>query len=210
MHPPRPGRWRPAAPDLPPALAPVSTLEVADAEPGAPGQAGIAATSDPAAPQTVEADVPNLLTAYMPESAPEVAEAAAAPELQPAAPEPPTAVPSQFEAANPGPVPAPFVRTPPAVETPAGPDAAPGTTVTLPAAAHLTVPMPAAREARANVLPAAPRPPARSAAIRPERVADRLPAPGWDGQRCRGIILRLQLGETPTDGDRTFLRNGCR
>lgn len=52
---------------------------------------------------------------------------------------------------------------------------------------------------------AQPRPP-----VRPERVATYSSAPAGDGQRCRGIILRLQLGETSTDGDRTYLRNGCR
>lgn len=74
-------------------------------------------------------------------------------------------------------------------------------------------PPPTAESAYIAVLPpppAAPRALPRSVAIRLERVADHFSTPGGDGQRCRGIILRLQLGETPTDGDRTYLRNGCR
>jgi hypothetical protein len=30
------------------------------------------------------------------------------------------------------------------------------------------------------------------------------------GQRCRSIILRVQLGEEPSDADRVYLRRGCR
>ena len=44
---------------------------------------------------------------------------------------------------------------------------------------------------------------------RVERVSAE-PAPSsQDDRRCRRIISRAQLGETPTDSDRTFLRNGC-
>lgn len=44
---------------------------------------------------------------------------------------------------------------------------------------------------------------------RPERVAARPSPSREDERRCLGIIQRVQLGDTPTDGDRTFLRNGC-
>lgn len=50
----------------------------------------------------------------------------------------------------------------------------------------------------------------RPALVRPERVVSLAPAPAQNERRCRDIVLRAQLGESPNDGDRTFLRNGCR
>ncbi len=46
--------------------------------------------------------------------------------------------------------------------------------------------------------------PARAARL-PEPPAPTTPA----ASRCRAITLRLQLGEEPTDADRSFLRSGC-
>ncbi len=191
------------APDVPPASVPVSTPEAAAPPLGAPSYADAAGTADvPAPPEMAQAETPGILPGSTPESDSGVAEAAAAPELHPAMPsEPPAAAPSQVDAPDPGMVAA--LTAEPA----ARPDSTAGI---LPPAAQLTVPMPAARQAHAAVLPVLPRAPYRSTVIRPERVADRLPAPSGDGQRCRSIVLRLQLGETPTDGDRAYLRNGCR
>ena len=67
-----------------------------------------------------------------------------------------------------------------------------------------------ARVGRSQALAPVARVQVRPSFVNPERVADHLPVPGQDGQRCRSTILRLQLGETSTDDDRTFLRNGCR
>jgi len=50
----------------------------------------------------------------------------------------------------------------------------------------------------------------RPVVVRPERVVIRLLTSKQDGQRCRGIIMRLQLGGDPTDDEQTYLRNGCR
>lgn len=188
------------SPDVPPASVPVSTLEATDPPPGAPSHADAAQTADaPAQPETAQAGTPGILPGSTPEPGSEVAEAAAAPELHPATPsELPAAAPSQVDAPDPGMVAALTA------EPVARPD---NTAAVLPPAAQLTLPMPAARQADAAVLP---RTSTRSTVIRPERVADRLPAPSGDGQHCRSIILRLQLGETPTDGDRAYLRNGCR
>lgn len=74
-------------------------------------------------------------------------------------------------------------------------------------------PSPAPPPARVDDPPASPVPrpaPPSPAAVRSERVVIRLPTPKQDGQRCRGIIVRLQLGEDPTEDERTYLRNGCR
>ena len=194
------------APDVPPASIPVSTPEAAVPPSDAPSYAdaaGIAAV--PASPETAHAEIPGILPGSTPESDSEVAEAAAAPELHPATPsEPPAAALSQVDASNPSMVAA--LTAEPAAK----PDTRADPAARLPPTAQLTVPMPAARQSHAAVLPVLPHVPYRSTVIRPERVADRLPAPSGDGQRCRSIILRLQLGETPTDGDRAYLRNGCR
>ncbi len=194
------------APDVPPASVPVSTPEAAAPPPGAPSYAAAAGTADvPTLPETAHAETSGILPGSAPEPDSEVAEAAAAPELHPATPsELPAAAPSQVEASDPGMVAA--LTAEPA----ARPDTRANPAAELPPAAQLTVPMPAARQSHAAVLPVLPRAPYRSTVIRPERVADRLPAPSGDGQRCRSINLRLQLGETPTDGDRAYLRNGCR
>ena len=50
----------------------------------------------------------------------------------------------------------------------------------------------------------------RPTPVRPERVGSVVPASAQSERRCRNIVLRVQLGEVPDDGDRTFLRNGCR
>lgn len=70
-------------------------------------------------------------------------------------------------------------------------------------------PVPQARAAVHRASPAPPRAQPRLP-VRPERVASYPLATGGDGQRCRALVLRLQLGESSTDGDRTYLRNGCR
>lgn len=54
------------------------------------------------------------------------------------------------------------------------------------------------------------RPPPRAAAARNEQAATRPAAPGPDLGYCRGIVMRAQLGEDLTYGDRIFMRNGCR
>lgn len=52
--------------------------------------------------------------------------------------------------------------------------------------------------------PAIPAAPASAAAPAPSRAASAA------GQRCRSIIVRVQLGEEPSYADRRFLRGGCR
>lgn len=68
---------------------------------------------------------------------------------------------------------------------------------------------PAARTSVTAALPAPARPPARPPIIRPERVTAP-PATPKAGSRCREITLHIQLGDTLTDADRTYLRSGCR
>lgn len=172
------------APDVPSASVPVSTPEAADPSPGAPSRADAAGTADaPAQPETAQAGIPGILPGSTPEPGAEVAEATAAPDLHPAMPsEPPAAAPSQVDG------PAPGMVAALTAEPVARPD---NTAAVLPPAAQLTVPMPAARQAHAAVLPVLPHAPYRSTVIRPERVAERLPAPSGDGQRCRNINLRL-------------------
>ena len=56
--------------------------------------------------------------------------------------------------------------------------------------------------------PAPPAQPGRTAAVPVSATAVPLSAPAV--RRCRDVILRLQLEEVLSDGDRTFLRNSCR
>ena len=188
------------APDVP--SASLSNAEATASPPGAASHADVAgAANAPAQRETAQAGAPGPLTVFTPEAGPEIAEVADAPELNPAVPsELPAAVPDQVEAPETG------IVAGPAADASAKPDNTADIAAGLPPSAQLTVPMPLARQAHAGVLPRAP---ARSTIIRPERVGDRLPAPGGNGQRCRSIILRLQIGETPTDGERAYLRNGC-
>ena len=61
-------------------------------------------------------------------------------------------------------------------------------------------------------LPPVPPPvpaPQRARAIRTERVAARAPV-DQQSTRCRAITLRMQVGDTPTDSERSYLQNGCR
>jgi len=130
----------------------------------------------------------------------------------------------------PGPVLAPAAEAPPSAPAAAEPALA-SSPALMPSAPAATAdaalaapdPMPLAEPRFAAQPAAAPGPAAFSAAppvphrtqsrpafVRSERVAERLPAPAQDAQRCRSIILRLQLGETPNDGERTYLHNGCR
>lgn len=82
-------------------------------------------------------------------------------------------------------------------------------------APSVVVPAEAAAEAETRqdldlpLPPIPPQAPSRARAIRSERVATRVPSAPRD-QRCGAIILRTQVGETPTDSERSFLRNGCR
>ncbi len=161
------------------------------------------------------------------------AEAPATPGSLPGSPPQPDPVkpdPMILAGPLPGPVLAPAAEAPPSADAAAEPALAssPAPTPSAPAAtagAALAAPdpMPLAEPLFPEQPAAAPGPAAFSAAplvphraqsrpasVRPERVADWLPAPAHHTQRCRSIILRLQLGETPNDGERTYLRNGCR
>ncbi len=126
---------------------------------------------------------------------------------------------------EPGPLPAPAEPQPTVVTQDVGVDPQPGLpTATIieppaepgPLAASL-VPEPA-REAQpafvvavpAPLSPRQPKAQPEPPSSRSERVAARPPLPRQDERRCRGIIQRVQLGENPSDADRTFLRNGCR
>ncbi len=173
----------------------------------------------------------------VPAAEPSLTSTPAAPTLAAEAPATPDRLPSLPPEPDPvilaGPPPDP-VMAPAAEAAPSAPAAtepalasSPAPTPSAPVAtADATLaepdPMPLAEPRFPAQLPAAPGPAAvpatpvphraqsRPASVRPERVADRRPAPAQDAQRCRSIILRLQLGEAPNDGERIYLRNGCR
>ena len=160
-------------------------------------------------------------------------EAPATPGSLPGSPSQPDPVgpnPMTLPGPLPGPVLAPAAEAPPSAPAAAEPALAsssalmPGApAATADAASAVPDPMPLAKPRFAAQAAAAPGPAAFSAAplvphrahsrpasFRSERVADQLPAPAQDAQRCRSIVLRLQLGETPNNGERTYLHNGCR
>lgn len=159
----------------------------------------------PSTSQAVPAEiaaVPGALSGPVPASTPELSRAVPPHELQAASN--PAAIPgilNQADTLEPDPLPVPAPVTAAALMS--GDPA-------IPSPAEQPPPEPSfAPPARVGDLPALLARP-RPAVIRPERVVIRLPTPKQDGQRCRGIIVRLQLGEDPTDDERTYLRNGCR
>ncbi len=141
-------------------------------------------------------------------------------------PEPPAPVP---------PLPAPAVQAAPQMAGPAVPDhvvptlaaiaglplapsaAAPSQPATNPQAAPhaagrrmMALPQyPSAIQTAART-PTPRRLPPRASAPNAEQAATRPAGPGPDLGYCRSIVLRAQLGEDLTHGDRTFMRNGCR
>lgn len=194
--------WRPAALAASVALVAWSlqSFPVAPAVPTiAAADAVIKPASEPA-PPVASAAVP-AVPAPVP-----VAEAAPIP--QPAVPVIVAEVPADAlpEVA---PTPAPVAEASAGPSVPS-PEVATSTGVAeTPEERHLALPVP---PLRVSPSPASTLPPrqvaARSTPVRPERVASL--APAQNQRRCRDIVLRAQLGETPDDGDRTFLRNGCR
>jgi hypothetical protein len=71
----------------------------------------------------------------------------------------------------------------------------------VPAPSHQDTPSPVTRQ---QVRPPKPRLP-RPVSAGTEHISSPVV-----GQRCRSIILRVQLGEEPSDADRVYLRRGCR
>lgn len=110
-------------------------------------------------------------------------------------PEPETATPAEQQAATPA--------TPPpvAVNSPS---------VTVRSSSNPVSSVPPGRTPVAS----APRPTssAASPALGPERAGPRvvMSAAAPDGRRCRDVVLKMQLGENPSDADKRFLRSGCR
>ena len=192
MPAPAPASSQMGVPDPGPAATPAAVPKAAPSQMGAPdpSPAAFAAAGPEAAAPVVSAPVV---------SAPVVS-----------APVVPSAVPAVIAPAAPAAV-APAAIAPAVITAPVAvpPVAAAGMAGVLPPA--VTPAQRAVRPPRvaAAAQPAAPRPQPRPAATRPERVADVPPAPRQDGQHCRDITLRLQLGETASNVDRTFLRNGC-
>jgi hypothetical protein len=228
---PEPSAPEPSAPE-PPVQAPVVQAALQSGRPPVvPGQDGpIEAAIAGLRPEpTVPPPGPSLPGPAV-QAAPQVAGPPAVPSqdgLMPAAiaglpHEPPAA------AAMPPP-PAPVVQAAP---QDAGPLAAPGHDG--PAAAAIAGPQPASSQPATDLVVApqaagrrtvpalrdpstiqtaarAPnlrRLPPRAAAIPAEQAAARSAGPGLG--YCRGIVLRAQLGEELTYGDRIFMRNGCR
>jgi len=99
----------------------------------------------------------------------------------------------------PEPLPAPATGLAQAPAT-AGP-AEPAPIVPVIAAPRLTPPIPKR---------APPRLAAQPAPVRVERATSQSDPALSYGQRCRAIVQRALIGETPTDADVLFLRNGCR
>lgn len=83
-------------------------------------------------------------------------------------------------------------------------------------AAEAPAPLAEAPEAELPTPPAIPavaepvRPAPRPAPVRAERAASVPSTLTQNDRRCRDIVLRAQLGDTPDNADQTFLRNGCR
>lgn len=156
-----------------------------------------ATTSEPA-PASGPNPVPAITADGPPPSAPDVAG------LQPAI----LAPPDPAEAPTPAPPSMPMVA---AAESPALPDPASssaGLAYTSPPRAP-----PALTAALPDALPTPPLPPRappRSPAAYVERTAVQPATSKQNERHCRDIVLRVQLGENPTDGDRKFLHNGCR
>jgi hypothetical protein len=71
----------------------------------------------------------------------------------------------------------------------------------VPAPSHQDTPSPVMRQ---QVRPPKPSLP-RTVSARTEHISSPVVS-----QRCRSIILRVQLGEEPSDADRVYLRRGCR
>lgn len=168
--------------------------------PAPPLEAATPSTSQ-AVPAEIAA-VPGALSGPVLASTPELSRAMPPHELQAASK--PAALPGVLNQADtPEPDPSPAPASVIAAALMSGDPA-------IPSPAERPLPEPSsAPPARVGDLPALLARP-RPAVIRPERVVIRLPIPKQDGQRCRGIIVRLQLGEDPTDDERTHLRNGCR
>ena len=219
----------PAGPDREPDVFPEVMADTANPQLGR--------LDDPRPAATADADLVVPLqpaAAAVPEMPLDPAPATMAALNEAAVPAPPP-VPSQLGAPDPGPAAAPNVA-PATVESAVAPAAVLAAeaavagmaaalsssalptpalpTPALPLPALPATALPVQRAVRlprvaAAAQPAAPRPQPRPAATRPERVADVPPAPRQDSQHCREITLRLQLGETASNVDRTFLRNGC-
>lgn len=192
-----------------PALAAVDPTPPGEASPAAAGVPGPAAAAEQAHPEAAPPPAAEAAVAGVVETVPEAPPASA--ELD--EPRPTAAVadlplegvsPSAAQDAAPSAVSAAAVPAPgPDALARAGPSAPEGAEAPPP-------PVPAV----AASLPVPPAPPQQPRAVRPARApadyAAAVPAGRPDERRCRAIVLRVQLGEDPSDADRQFLRNGCR
>lgn len=197
----------PAAPDqegptlagvagLPPAASAIASMP----SPAAPHVAG-----PPAAPGQ-DGPMPAAIAGLRPEP-PAPVPPSPAPTLQ-AAPQA-DGPPAVLDPGSPAPAVAAGLLTPPA---PAPSQPATGLLAAPQAGGRQAVPAPhdPSTVQAAGRTPAWRRPPPRAAGVRNEQAAARPATAGPDLGYCRGIVLRAQLGEDLTYGDRIFMRNGCR
>ena len=189
-----------AALDSPPPAVNDTPVAAAPALPGAASDAvGSAPPADPVVPaQGSTAANGELPAAAPPEPTAEAAQGVAVPAEAP---------PTEAAEAPPGAAQAPEPAVQAADTAPSPPKAAgvvsPPVAAVLPAPSSPKSNRPVTRPSRAVQHARAEPPQAAEAAVAsPIHLADQ--------QRCRDIVLRSQLGKDLSDGDKQFLRSGCR